>query len=318
VHPPLYFILIGFAAVICLSRPAAAFSELQCYTFKGCGGGRSSSSSTNPSYGNEIRINPSAVPTEKGIGLEGILYKNEADFAIVQGLGRVGAALSPSNSEETFFGPPGVELESDYLLRKQKGDKLPNQKLTLATAVSIIKKKGSGLKAYGLQLGVMGRYNRLTHSVHPGAGLNGILGPFTFGGSMYNDETQIDLSEFGSIEKPVVDYQVSTYNGGISLGSLLLDYSVLQMKAPDHDETATVRLLTGSLLVRKIILTISKRTEDSNRQAYNFSTKELEDKRFKEDTFGGIQVNATKNLMFGLLYNYYLMHEYSLTATLFL
>ncbi len=316
-HLHIHLLLFTCLALVGFSLPASAFSELQCYTFKGCGGGRSNSSSSNPSYGNEIRINPSAVPTEKGVGLEGIVYKNEADFAFVQGLGRVGAALSPSNSEETFFGPPGIELEDDYLTRKQKENKFPNQKVTLATAFNLIKRQGTGIKSYGLQLGVMGRYNRLTHNTSPGGGLSGLIGPFTFGASMYDDETQFDLTNYGSVDKPVIDYKVQTYNGGISLGSVLLDYSVLQLQAPDAQETATVRLLTGSLLVKKIIFTVSKRTEDSTRKSYNYETKLLEAKQIKEEMFGGLQINATNNLMLGMLYNYYLLHEYSLTATLF-
>ncbi len=297
-----------------------AATEIDCYKFAGCIGGsgsRGGQASTNPSYGNQIRINPSAVPTDKGIGLEGIMYGGETDFSIVQGLGRVGAAISPSNSEETFFGPPGFEMSDDFLERKQKGLKLPQQKYTLASAVNLIKKVDGGLKARSLQLGLMGRYNKLTKTISPGVGLNGTFGPLTFGASQYADETQVEDETFVPEERPVFKYQVKTYTGGLSLGSLLLDYSVLNVEVPQTGDVSTVKLLTASLLVKRMILTYSKRTEDSLRQSYNYATRQLETKQLKEDFFAGIQLNATNYLMVGLLYNYYLLHEYSLTATLF-
>jgi hypothetical protein len=301
-----------------LAPPAAhAVTNLECYKFVGCMGGHSQSSSANPSYSNQIRINPSAVPTEKGFGIEGIMYGGEVDVSLAHGLGRVGAALSPSNSEETFFGPPGVELQQDLLVRKQQGKKYPNQKITLASAFNLLSKNGSSLGSYSLNLGVMGRYNKLVKEVLPGVGLSAIVGPFSLGTSFYQDETQLDNTYLGTIDPTVIKYQVTAYNGGISLGSLLVDYSYLQLLEPVSQATSTVRLITASLLVRKLILTASKRTEDSARDNYNYSTKQLEVQQIKEDIFGGIQVNATKNLMIGILYNYYLLHEYSLTATLF-
>jgi hypothetical protein len=293
----------------------AAFSE--CYTFLDCEDGRSKSTTANPVNSNKIQINPSAVPTEKGFGIEAVFYDGETDFALVQGLGRIGAAISPANSEETFFGAPGIELESEYLERKQSNKKYPGQKITVATAFDLIKRKNSGLKSYGLKLGVIGKYNRLTKAVNGGGGLSGILGPFVAGAAFYNDETEVDHRPEGSDTKTLERFQVITYNGGISMNSLLVDYSVLRMADKETLEVSTVRLVTASLLYKKLILTASKRIENSARKAYNYETRELEVKSDKEDYFGGLQINVTKNLMIGALYNYYLVHEYSATGTLF-
>ncbi|RYZ67520.1 MAG: hypothetical protein EOP09_10905, partial [Proteobacteria bacterium] len=171
--------------------PAIAFAEFdwECYLNNGC---RSSSgrSSGNPSSGGQIRINPAAVPTEKGFGIEGIYFSPEIDVSLVRGLGRVGAAISPSNSEETFFGPPGFEDSSMYLYRHVDLKKYPNQKYTLAAAGKLIDKYGSGDTQLNLNLGVMGKYNKFTTNVSPGLGLNGTFGPVSFGGSYYMDETQ--------------------------------------------------------------------------------------------------------------------------------
>jgi len=299
------FVIIGFSSI------AKALTDLECYRQPGC---RSRSYTTNPSTGSQVRINPSAVPTERGMGLEGIFYRDEADFSIVRGLGRVGAAISPSNSEETFFGPPGFEVPDDYLKRKKYQTKYPGQKVTLATAFDVAKRTGSGIHSYALKIGVMGRYNQLTKNVSPGAGVSGIFGPITFGGSIYNDESQMDYRSYGSILQPVTTYQVQTYNVGLFLHSLILDYSHLQVRATD---ISTVKLLTASLTYKKMILTASRRSEESSRPGFNYQTKKLEVEKIKEEIFGGIQYNMNRHIMLGVLYNYYLLREYSGSVTLF-
>ncbi len=311
--PPFLRILLLIGLFVSTARAG----EFKCYTFEGCGKGGGRSNSSNPSTSNQVRINPSAVPTEKGFGIEGILYDNYVDLSLVRGLGRVGAAISPSNSEETFFGPPAVELDPDYLSRKKNAEKYQGQKITLAAAFDVIERQGSGLNSYALKLGMLARYNKLTKAITPGGGLGAILGPFNVGASIYKDETQLEDNSFGMPLKSTVKYTVQTYNAGIALSSLLLDYSVLRMETEDTHLVSTVRLTTASLLWQKILATASHRVEDSPRPAYNFETQTLETKDIKDEYFGGLQIYATKNLMCGILYNYYLLHEYSLTATLF-
>lgn len=291
---------------------ANALTTLECYRQPGCRGGRSYS--TNPSTGSSVRINPSAVPTDRGLGLEGIFFKDNSDFSIVRGLGRVGAAISPSNSEETFFGPPGFEVPEDFLRRKQDQTKYPGQKVTLATAFDVAKRSGTTLESYALKVGVMGRYNQLTKNVSPGAGLSGLFGPLTFGGSVYQDESQLDYRTYGLTTQPVARYRVETYTAGLYLNSLIIDYSYLRMISL---ETSIVRTLTASLTLKKVILTASKRTEDSPRPYYNYQTQKLEYLKTKDEYFGGLQINAGKHLMIGALYNYYLLREVSGTVTLF-
>lgn len=273
-------------------------------------GARSSSSTT----GGKLKINPAAVPTEKGFGFEGLFYKSDVDFGLIRGNGRIGAAISPTNSEDTFFGPPAFELPEETLFRKQERDKYPSQKTTLATAVILAEKKSSTFKSYSLRLGVMARYNRLTTHISPGMGLSGNLGPLSFGGSFYEDQTKLNTAVDGSGVDVVYLYRVRTYNVGLFLSSLLLDYSHLEL---DTEEVASVDLYTASILLKKLIITASKRVENTVNPAYNFETKTLEERRIKEEVFGGIQYSLTKNLMVGALYNYYLLREYSLTATLF-
>jgi hypothetical protein len=215
-------------------RPAHAelcdASEHYCGYFPGS---QSRSSGGAPTHGGKVRINPSAVPIEKGLGLEAILFDGGADFAIVKGLGRVGAAISPSNSEETFFGPPGIELPEDMLERKIGKHKYPAHKITLATSFNLLNNNNSGLSRFLLNFGVMGKYNQFTHAVTPGAGVTGIAGPFTYGYSVFRDQTQVDYARYGLATKPVTNYFVETYSVGAFLDSLAVDYSVLRMVTND-------------------------------------------------------------------------------------
>ncbi|MGZ3744633.1 MAG: hypothetical protein ACXWRE_10835 [Pseudobdellovibrionaceae bacterium] len=279
-----------------------------------CGRSWGRSSSSSSSTGGKVKINPSAVPVEKGLGIEGIFFNSDVDFGIVRGNGRIGAAISPANSEETFFGPPGFALPEDTLVQKMEKKKFPNQKATFAMAFNVTEKNVAFFNRFSLKAGLMAKYNRLTYTLSPGFGVSGTLGPISFGGSVYNDVTQLNYETYGNSLRPIIPYQVHTYNLGLFLSSLVLDYSTLRVQTPD---VSIVHLYTASFFIKSLILTASKRVEESSRPNYNFATKMLEAKRIKEESFGGVQYTLSKDLMMGVLYNYYLLHEYSLTATLF-
>lgn len=296
------------------SAGAWAFdSNATCYISSDCEGGGNYTAA--PSTSGPIKVNPAEVPTEKGLGVQAIFYRDTPDFALVTGTGRVGAAISPSNNDDTFFGPPGFETTSDFYKRKLDGDKYPNQKVTLATAFTLTEKNGSGFGRYALRLGIMGKYNKDTYDVTPGGGLSGVLGPLNFGYSIYTDETYLEHGLSGTGNADTIHYQVNTYNVGLFLSSVILDYS--HMHVQNSDNPSDVSLFTAALLWKKFIFTASKRIEDSNKAYFNFDTKTLETKQIKEDYFGGIQYSFSKHFMLGVLYNYYLLHEFSLTGTVF-
>ncbi|MBO9666529.1 MAG: hypothetical protein J7501_06905 [Bdellovibrio sp.] len=309
-----YALILNIFFSVTLAR--AGTGDVTCYISADCGsgGGMSSNSgySGNPSTGDSIKINPAVVPTQQGIGLESLIFKGTPDFALVKGWGRVGSAISPSNSEETFFGPLGVEDKDQLLERKLNQEKYPNQKFTFATAVNLFNSKGSGARA-SFSLGLLARYNKVTNHISPGGGVSGILGPIYFGYSIYDDETQLETSTEYPVNKPI-RYQVQTYNVGLYLSSLLLDYSHLSQKEP-HE--SNVNIFTASVMLKKFILTGSKRIEESTRPAFNFDTSSLEEKPTKEDYFGGVQYIAGKHFLVGAMYNYYLLHEVSGVVTFF-
>lgn len=294
-----------------------AYGELCDPSKKFCGywPGSSERSTGAPTRGGKIKINPSAVPVEKGTGIEAIFFDG-VDFAIVKGFGRVGAGISMSNSEDTFFGAPSIELPEDNLQRQIDQEKYDSKKYTLATAFKVYGNKKSGMKQLTANLGVMGKYNTLTHSILGGAGISGKVGFFTYGYSVYRDETQLDYSRYWGRdgEKATTGFFVETASLGAFLHSLAIDYSILRMVTND---TWTISTLTTSLLLKRTIFTLATRTEVSQRPAYSSSSKALVRKERKYETFLGAQFNVGKHLLAGLFYNYYNLDELSLGATVF-
>ncbi len=309
---------VGFVLlmILGLAWPDPVYAELCDASKKFCGywpGSSSGSGTGSPTRGGKIKINPAAVPVDKGTGVEVILFDG-ADFALVKGFGRVGAGISLSNSEDTFFGAPGLELPEDNLNRHNKQKKFNSQKFTLATAVKVYDNKKNGMKQFEANIGIMGKYNTLTKSILGGTGVSGKAGTFTYGYGLYRDETQLNYARYGLTEKAVTKFYVETASIGIFLHSVAIDYAVLRMVTND---VWTTKVLTASLLLKKSILTVASRTEVSPRPYYNSTRKVLEIKEEKKDVFFGAQFNIGKHWMVGLFYNYYTLRELSLGVTAF-
>jgi hypothetical protein len=301
--------------------PRSAFAKICDSATEYCGdwGGSSSSSTSSTSRGTKIRLNPAVIPIAKGLGIETIYYDGSFDFALVKGLGRIGAAISPSNSEETFFGPPGIENSSDLQSRKEGHHKYDAQKYTLATAVGLFDNKRSGYDRLSINLGVMGKYNKRTSAITPGGGLSAIAGPVTLAYSQYSDQTQIDsIDGFGAPSSPTYKYNVETYSVGAYIDSLAIDYSNLRTKLADvANGDSTVQVITVTWLLKRAILTAAQRTENNPLQTYNYDTHMLEYVDSKVEYFGGIQYAVFDPLLLGVFYNYYLERDLSFGATFF-
>ncbi len=241
-----------------------------------------------------------------------IYFKPSPDFALVTGTGRVGAALSPTSAEETFFGNPGFELSGDYLQRHIEKKKFVSQKIALATAVNVWSNKSSGLKKLSVNLGLLGRYNKITKSIKPGGGISAIAGPLTVGYAYAEDEFAIDDPTFIPFQ-----YKTATYSVGLSLKSLAVDYSNLTLSAENGFVPIKIQLVTASLLLQKWIITAAQRTENSLRPEYDKTTQSLVFKEKKTDVFGGVQFAVHKKVLIGAFYNYYLLDELSVGLTVF-
>lgn len=294
---------------LALSAFASNTRDYLCNNDNSCGSrGFITEHAAGPSKSDSIKVNPAAVPVEEVTGIETIVYNGSFDFGLVKGLGRVGAAISPSNNDETFFGPPAAEYYQTFLDRMDSRSKLNSGKYTLAAAVSLLSKNGSGFRNLHLQLGAMARYESFSHHVKPGLGLQGIAGPLYAGVSYLQDEDRLD-------DVTWLNTALQTYSFGISLDSLLLDYSVMKVSG---DFEAQASVITAAVFIDRFILTLARRTTTSDTKAfYDFSTSTLAPVTSQSDYFGGVQAKATTFLILGAFYNYYLLHEASLGATFF-
>ena len=308
---PLAAVVIGFVA----SQASAEFC-IAPGQYCRAPGEESTHSKAAPAYpttSSAVSINPATVPTDDQWGLGTIIYKGAPDFVIVKGTGRVGAAVSLTSGEDTFFGAPSFETDQQYFNREINRDKYRSDKFSLGAAGTLFENGHDDLTHLRVTLGAMARYNRLTHSILPGGGLSAIVGPFNLGFATSLDETLISQ---GSSAGLLIHDQPTTYSAGIFLTSLALDYSMLIV----HERgsaPAVVQLYTASLLLRRWILTAAYRIENSDRPLFLRSSESFITQKLKPAVFAGVQYAPLSHLQVGIFYNYYLLNEISVAATIF-
>ena len=267
-----------------------------------------------PTTSSAISINPATVPTDEQWGLGTIVYKGTPDFVVVKGTGRVGAAVSLTSGEDSFFGAPSFETNQQYFDRESSRDKYHSDKFSLGVAGTLFENGRDDLTHVRVSIGAMARYNRLTRTVLPGGGLSAIIGPFNIGFATSLDETLIPQGSNSS--GLLIHDQPKTYSAGIFLTSVALDYSMLVVDVRGSAPTI-VQLYTASLLLRRWILTAAYRIEDSNRPLFLRSSESFITQQIKPTAFAGVQYAPLSHLQLGLFYNYYLLNDISLAATLF-
>ncbi len=274
------------------------------------------SNASMPTEQSAFRMNPSAIPTDKGLGIETIMNDGDYNFGVVTGTGRVGAAVGPYSVDDTFFGNMAIEAVPDYETRMLAGKKYKSQKTVLAGAVNLFNRR-----LVKVNVGMAGRYNKYTKNFKTGLGGAVELGIFSFGYSKYKDEfyyASPDPIIFPSIAYP---YEATITTFGIKIPYFAIDYSSIVNKlnvTATADLQTTIKLLSATFFWREWMLTWASRTEDSYRPAFDFETKLFTDVRQKTETFLGVQYAHKNKLVFGVFYNYYLLHDYSLGLTWFL
>ena len=267
--------------------------------------------SPGPTKSDSVRLNPAEVPFDSVTGIESIYYGGSFDFALVKGLGRVGAAISPSNNQETFFGAPAVETSQDFFYRADARQKYVAPKYTLAGGVSLISKDGEGLRHLDISIGALAKYNKVTGHVKAGGGILAIAGPIWLGASKYQDEDVIETQS----PNLVFPIDVTVLSGGLATSSVSVDYSILKVDSSLVPSTATVITVTG--FIKRAIFTVARRDVDSGKPRFDFNQDILVYDQKKTDYFGGAQYRLAPFLVVGVFYNYYLLHEGSIGATVF-
>jgi hypothetical protein len=259
-------------------------------------------------------LDPSAVPVREAIGLAAIYYKIRPQYVFVRGTGRIGAAISPSNADDTFFGNPAAETDQDYLYRRQESLPFNQLKVALGVAASLFDNEEKGFSRFQMTLGALGRYIGESNAVKPGGGATIALGPLTIGGAYSLDQTLVGTREGQDAKR--VESVTTSLTAGLTLGSLMLDYTRLTAKREAGDETH-VELASLNLLLRRFVISGAYRIENSSRGGFDATTRALYSKPVKESVFGGVQFSPLSFLQIGAFYNYFLLEEVSAGVTLF-
>lgn len=278
-----------------------------------------SSGGSQPSSSSGFSFNPSSIPTDKGIGFEILSYNGDQDFALVSGTGKVGAAISASSYEDSFFGNMSYESNNNYFKRKKEGEKFLNNKYNLAAAVKLYDNKKKKLKKLSFNLGVIAKYNGDTENFNWGAGLSVNFSVLSFGITRYKDDYFIEDDTVYNGYTDFHRYVVDTYSFGIKLPHFVVDYTHL---INTFDILGTlyedkIYLMSGTLFYKKWMFTYGHRKEVSSRAKYDFNKEALEIKQDKQDGFLGIQYNLSRYFIIGAYNNYYLNRGYTLSLTTF-
>ena len=252
------------------------------------------------------------------LGIAAIYYKVKPQFLFVKGAGRIGAAISPSNADDTFFGNPALETDADYLYRRQESVPFEQTKVALGLAVSPIDNGGAGWSRFQVTLGALGRYIAATEQVKPGGGVTIAAGPLTLGAALTMDETRVGTRL--PQEEKTIESKTTSLTAGLSFGSLLLDYTKLTSLTTSDLDTGNemhVDLATISVLLNRFVITGAYRIEHSARGGYEGKTRSLFAKPTKEEIFAGVQFAILPFSQVGVFYNYFLLNEVSAGLTIF-
>lgn len=280
--------------------------------------------------------NPSSLSMEKGFGIESIFFNANTKIGLVTGSGRIGAAISQTPTQESFFS--NIAFENTYSYRQRKIEKLlykPDDSYAFSFAANIFgKKKRKGLQ---LDLGLIAKRNGQADRNFIGGGatlsFNKVI---SFGYARYDDTYYEDLrdvtlteyntngDEVGDIVFPDdpsaitdIDLTVETYIWSLKYGNIAFDHLTIKtiFDAPNID-TSYVKVFNTSIFYNKWIFTYGMREEESFREDYK--DEEFITEKFKYDTFMGAQYAFGKNALIGLFSNYYLLNEWTMGLVIFI
>jgi|SaaInlStandDraft_5_1057022.scaffolds.fasta_scaffold67401_2 hypothetical protein len=293
-----------------------------------------SSSASFPSSTTAALNNPSSLSMEKGFGLESILYKNVARIGIVSGSGRIGAAISKSPAEETFFSHYALESNNSFRQRKVSKDVHSPDNLSFAMAFNIFgKKKRTGLQ---LDFGIIYKRNGAKEADYTGAGATLSLNKvFSIGYAVYDDVFYEDrrgqmidiVDQYGQSTLTYfdtsltnltdIDVKVESLILGLKFGNLAIDHLTLKTTYQDNVFAPTyIKIFNTSLFYKKWIFSYGLREEESFREQYQDEVFSSE--KFKYDGFIGAQYALNKAILIGLYSNYYLLNELTMGMTIFI
>ena len=302
-----------------LANPMAHAGDVFCIAVDNkCDQGDGTDSAMSSVGGGEsltgFTLNPASVPVKDAQGLAAIYYKIRPQFLFVKGTGRIGAAVSPSNGDDTFFGNPSFETNTDYLYRRQNKFPFQQTKVALGLAASVFDNEGSMWTRIQLSIGVLGRYIQASNNITPGLGVTFLAGPLQLSAAISKDETGISAE--GSVPASIQKDQTTSISATLPLGNVVLDYTKLAL-TPETGNPVNVDLANITVLLERFIFSAAYRIEKSDRPGFDEGTQSLITKNAKEDIFGSIQYSVFSFAQVGVFYNYFLLSEVSGGLTVF-
>jgi hypothetical protein len=278
-----------------------------------------------PSCGNRFSINkttgssqstsgsafsiPSSMADIKGFGLETIIWDG-LEGSIISGNGKVGAGVSSSNTDDTFFGNTAKEYTQDYIDRvvRKEGGRYKFDKLSLGLATTLFQTKKKFVK---INAGIISKYISSTSNWHFGGSLSSSIGPLNLGYARFRDEGQKETLDSSNQRQPL-KFSVETYTLGLNLPYISFDYTMFDNKITPKNR---VEIYSAGFFYYKWMISYGRRVETSNRDAYDFEEKVFHDTQRKWSSFFGLQYRTSRKWVFGAMANYYLKNELSFVVT---
>lgn len=281
---------------------------------------------TAPTTSTAASFNPANVSFDRGMGLE-VLYqpKNPLLYSVISGTGKMGGALISGSLDNSFFGNRIPELKEEIVSRSEDDKQYKNKKFS-----AVIGGKLFAQKNYGLDVGVIVKRHSEIKDINVGGGLSGRFYFLHFGISAYKDDAWLDLtkinsstglpysSEFGK-ESYEESFTVQTYTVGTRIKGFAFDFGKINSKLDFFGNKPTeISLYSASYVHGNFLLTAAMRKEHSEAPVYDEDTKSFKFEEDKNELYYGLQYSVNQHIIFGLNYNYFLLKEYSVSATLFI
>lgn len=264
-----------------------------------------------PSNSSMFSLNPALLNLNSNIGVENIYYRNQYFFSLISSVENIGAGVSLSNHDGTFFGNIARESNDDYKDRALRLRAYRSPKQTLSTALRIFKNGASeGSSNFLLNIGVQGNYNKNTNKLTPGLGLATKLSIFEAAFSRYYDSYE------GDNIHPYEKFSVDTYYLGMRFYFFSADYNRIYSRTSFREVVENYSL---SLFAWNLIANFGYRKEFSDKLQFNKSLKTFaSDINEKSSKFYGLQLKLSNNLLIGVYNNYFLFDEYSASLIILL
>lgn len=341
IHQISYFNKVRLLLLVSIFFPLITFAETSIceqLKLKDCNAskrslGRSSGASF-PNTASAALNNPAALSMDRGIGVEGIFYGSESRFSLVSGTGRIGAAISTTPADETFFGQFALETTNAYRTRRIEGGLYKTKNFNLALGMNLFGKDGS--QKIRVDIGGVYKRNQAKNVDFFGGGailtINKIfsIGMASYSDVLYEDNRDKVVTEYDQFggsydiyypDDPAnltdINVKVDTLMLGFKFANFAIDH--LTIKSTYEDEildSSFVKILNLSVFYKKWIFSYGLREENSFRERYKDEVFVEED--YKYARFIGAQYALNKNLLVGLFNNYFLLGESTFGLTYFL